>query len=77
MQAGPRQRTRVDLGNWRFYCRWPTQGEARIVRDVPAVGWLGAFLAAKKYRFLQLAYLALFIGLFGSVITLFLSKALG
>ena len=38
---------------------------------------LGAFLAAKKYRFLQLAYLALFTGLLGSVIALFLSKALG
>ena len=37
---------------------------------------LGAFLAAKKYRFLQLAYLALFTGLLGSVIALFLSKAL-
>ena len=38
---------------------------------------LGAFLASKKYRFLQLAYLALFTGLLGSVLTLFLSKALG
>ena len=37
---------------------------------------LGAFLAAKKYRFLKLAYVALFSGLLGSVITLFLSKAL-
>ena len=45
--------------------------------QVREVYTLGAFLAAKKYRFLQLAYLALFIGLFGSVITLFLSKALG
>jgi Pycsar effector protein len=34
---------------------------------------LGAFLATKKYRFLQLAYLAFFTGILGSVIALFLS----
>jgi hypothetical protein len=44
--------------------------------QVREVYTLGAFLAAKKYRFLQLAYLALFTGLVGSVLTLFLSKAL-
>ena len=45
--------------------------------QVREVYTLGTFLAAKIYRFLQLAYLALFTGLLGSVLALFLSKLFG